>query len=180
MPDPTTVGIEGVLLFTLTSHPDNRGSFTEDYRRSWVQGGREMVQGNISMSKANVLRGLHFHRAQADWWNFYAGAAVVGLYDLRAGSPTRGVGLALPTDTDDGLQGLYIPRGVAHGFYAVRDVMLHYMVDNYYTGADEFGVAWDDPGLGIDWTTTNPILSDRDRANPSLAAVLEDPPPYRA
>ncbi len=180
MPDSVDVGIEGVLLFSLTTHPDLRGSFTEDYRREWIPGGREMVQGNISISKANVLRGLHFHRAQADWWNFYTGAAVVGLYDLRVGSPTQGRGLALPMDTADGLQGLYIPRGVAHGFYAARDVMLHYMVDNYYTGSDEFGISWDDPGLGIDWTSTEPILSDRDRSNPSLDEVLRDAPAYDA
>ena len=178
MPESKDVGIEGVLLFPLTTHPDLRGSFTEDYRREWIRGGSEMVQGNISISKTNVLRGLHFHRAQADWWNFYRGSAVVGLHDLRAGSPTQGVGLALRIDTDLGLEGLYIPRGVAHGFYAERDVMLHYMVDNYYTGADEFGIAWDDPGLGIDWPAPEPILSDRDRSNPSLAEVLQDAPGY--
>ena len=180
MPDTVDVAIEGVLLFPLTTHPDNRGSFTEDYRRSWIPGGREMVQGNISVSKANVLRGLHFHREQADWWNFYTGAAVVGLHDLRVGSPTHGVGLALRLDTDEGLNGLYIPRGVAHGFYAERDVMLHYMVDNYYTGSDEFGITWDDPGLGIDWGATDPILSDRDKANPGLAEVQTDAPRYDA
>jgi dTDP-4-dehydrorhamnose 3,5-epimerase len=180
VPDSVAVSIEGVLLFALTTHPDNRGSFTEDYRRSWVPDGREMVQGNISVSKATVLRGLHFHREQADWWNFYTGAAIVGLHDLRVGSPTEGVGLALRIDTDEGLKGLYIPKGVAHGFYAERDVLLHYMVDNYYTGADEFGITWDDPGLGIDWTATDPILSERDRSNPSLAAVLPDAPAYGA
>ena len=177
MPD-IEVGIEGVLLFPLTTHPDLRGSFTEDYRRSWVPGGREMVQGNISISKANVLRGLHFHRAQADWWNFYTGSAIVGLHDLRTGSPTEGVGIGLRIDTDEALKGLYIPKGVAHGFYAERDVMLHYMVDNYYTESDEFGIAWDDPGLGIGWTTTEPILSDRDKSNPSLAEVRTEPVPY--
>ena len=138
-----------------------------------------MVQGNISLSKATVLRGLHFHRAQADWWNFYTGAAVVGLYDLRAGSPTEGVGLAIPLDADRR------PRTVCTSRRAWRtastprrDVMLHYMVDNYYTGADEFGIAWDDPGLGIDWSATDPILSERDRTNPSLEEVLRDPPPF--
>jgi dTDP-4-dehydrorhamnose 3,5-epimerase len=180
MPELLDVGIDGVYLVPLTTFPDNRGSFTEDYRRSWVPGSREMVQGNISISKATVLRGLHFHRQQADWWNFYTGSAIVGLHDLRVGSPTQGVGLALRIDTDEGLSGLYIPRGVAHGFYAERDVMLHYMVDNYYSGADEFGITWDDPGLGIDWTAVDPILSDRDRSNPSLAEVLQDPPNYDA
>jgi dTDP-4-dehydrorhamnose 3,5-epimerase len=49
-------------------------------------------------------------------------------------------------------------------------------VDEYHDGADEFGIAWDDPDLGIAWPVTDPILSDRDRRNPSLAAVLADPP----
>jgi dTDP-4-dehydrorhamnose 3,5-epimerase len=178
MPELQDAGIDGVFLVPLTTFPDNRGSFTEDYRRSWVPGSREMVQGNISISKATVLRGLHFHRRQADWWNFYTGAAVVGLYDLRTGSPTEGKGLAVRIDTSGGLQGLYIPRGVAHGFYAETDLMLHYMVDNYYDGSDEFGVTWDDPELGIDWPGRDPILSDRDRANPSLAEVLRDAPSY--
>ncbi len=180
MPEPTDVGIDGVLLFPLTTHPDLRGSFTEDYRREWIDGGREMVQGNISVSTQNVLRGLHFHRAQADWWNFYTGSALVGLYDLRKGSPTEGRGLGVRIDTSEGLKGLYIPRGVAHGFYAERDVLLHYMVDNYYSGADEFGITWNDPGLGIPWPSDDPILSDRDRSNPSLAQVLEDAPAYEA
>jgi dTDP-4-dehydrorhamnose 3,5-epimerase len=179
MVETIDVGIDGILLFPLTAHPDSRGSFTEDYRRSWIPSGREMVQGNISISRANVLRGLHFHRQQADWWNFYTGAAVVGLYDLRVGSPTEGKGLGLRIDTAEGLKGLYIPRGVAHGFYAESDLMLHYMVDNYYTGEDEFGVTWDDPDLGIDWPVTDPILSDRDRSNPTLAQVLREAPMYR-
>ncbi len=178
MPEVTDVGIDGVKLLPLTSHPDNRGSFTEDYRREWLPEMREMVQGNISLSHANVLRGLHFHRQQADWWTFYTGAAVVGLFDLRTGSPTEGKGVAVRIDTAEGLKSLYIPRGVAHGFYAETDLMLHYMVDNYFTGADEFGITWDDPGLGFEWPTRDPILSDRDRANPGLVEVLKDAPAY--
>jgi dTDP-4-dehydrorhamnose 3,5-epimerase len=178
MQEPRHVGIDGVLLFDLVTHRDLRGSFTEDYRASWIDGGREMVQGNISVSRANVLRGLHFHRVQSDWWTFYTGVAVVGLYDLRTGSPTEGKGVALRLDTSQAFNGLYIPPGVAHGFYAETDLMLHYMVDNYYTGDDEFGVTWDDPGLGIDWPSHEPILSDRDRSNPSLEDVLPTAPSY--
>jgi dTDP-4-dehydrorhamnose 3,5-epimerase len=178
MAEPEDVGIAGVLLFALTTHPDERGSFTEDYRREWIPGGREMVQGNVSFSRAGVLRGLHFHRAQADWWTFYTGAATVGLYDLRSGSPTERTGLALRIDTEERFSGLYIPPGVAHGFWAERDVILHYMVDAYHTGEDEFGVAWDDPGLGIRWPGEAPILSERDRTNPPLDEVLRDPPPF--
>jgi dTDP-4-dehydrorhamnose 3,5-epimerase len=178
MPELVETDIAGVYIVPLTTHPDSRGSFTEDYRRSWIPGMREMVQGNISISRAHVIRGLHFHRAQADWWCFYTGRAMVGLYDLRAGSPTEAMKGEITIDTADGLRGLYIPRGVAHGFCAETDVMLHYMVDNYYSGDDEFGVSWDDPDIGIRWPVTDPILSDRDLSNPGLAEVRTAAPAY--
>ena len=178
MPELIDVGIHGVYLIPLTSHPDVRGSFTEDYRREWVPGMDEMVQGNISISRANVLRGLHFHRRQADWWTFYTGAATVGLFDLRVGSPTERKKAEVRIDTGERLRSLYIPKGVAHGFYAETDVMLHYMVDRYFTGSDELGITWDDPDVGIEWPGRDPILSDRDRSNPSLAEVLPDAPRF--
>jgi dTDP-4-dehydrorhamnose 3,5-epimerase len=172
------VGIEGVHLIPLTQHPDSRGSFTEVYRHEWLPGSRLMPQANLSLSRANVLRGLHFHRQQADYWCVFHGAAFVGLYDLRAGSPTEGKKAEIRMTDREERRGLYIPRGVAHGFYAETDVELQYLVDQYFTGADEFGVMWDDPDLGIHWPASDPILSDRDKQNPRLSEVLVDAPPY--
>jgi dTDP-4-dehydrorhamnose 3,5-epimerase len=172
------VGIAGARLLELTTHPDERGSFTEVYRRSWLPGGGEMVQGNLSFSRAGTLRGLHFHRRQADYWLVVRGSALVGLYDLRKGSPTEGSKAEVRLSSEGARHVLYIPRGVVHGFYADTDLLLHYLVDEYYTGDDEFGIAWDDPDVGIDWPGRDPILSDRDRSNPSLGEVRADPPPY--
>ena len=53
----------------------------------------------------------------------------------------------------------------------MTDATLTYLVDNYYDGSDEFGVAWDDPTLAVAWGVTEPILSGRDRANPRLADI---------
>ena len=75
-----------------------------------------MVQANLSRSRANVLRGLHVHRRQADYWCVLDGAARVGLYDLRGGSPTEGVSSIVDLAADDA-RCLLIPAGVAHGFY---------------------------------------------------------------
>jgi dTDP-4-dehydrorhamnose 3,5-epimerase len=175
MGEPTEIGIQGVRLFELTAFPDERGWFAEDYRRSWLPGSREMVQGNISFSRAGVLRGLHFHREQADWWTFLTGVAFIGLYDLRVGSPTAGAGVGVRIDTDEGLRGLFIPGGIAHGFYAERDLLLHYLVDRYYTSDDEFGLAWDDPDLGIAWPNPEPVTSERDRSNPRLSEIPDAP-----
>ncbi len=168
--------IEGVQVATLERHPDDRGFVAELFRRSWIPGMREALQLNLSRSRANVLRGLHFHRKQADYWAVLEGEAFVGLYDLRAGSPTEGVGESVTLRADD-LRCLYIPRGVAHGFFTPTGVLMQYVVDEYYDGGDEFGVAWDDAAVGIGWPSAEPILSERDRSNPRLAD-LGDRPAY--
>jgi dTDP-4-dehydrorhamnose 3,5-epimerase len=73
---------------------------------------------------------------------------------------------------------LFIPPGVAHGFLAETDLLLGYLVDRYFDGTDESGIAWNDPELGIGWPVADPVVSDRDRSNPSLSEALRDPVPY--
>ena len=175
---PRTVGIDGVLLLPLTAHPDVRGSFTEVYRSSWIPDGKEFPQSNLSLSHANVLRGLHFHRRQADYWCVLSGIAFIGLFDMRAGSPTEGRPAGVRVDADEQRFGFYIPPGVAHGFYAETEAALLYLVDEYFTGEDEFGIAWDDPELGIAWPVSEPILAERDRHNPGLREAMADQPRY--
>lgn len=159
--------IVGVILVSPLAHGDDRGRFAETYRRSWFPDGREMVQGNCSRKVGGSLVGLHYHLEQADYWYVIAGTARVVLHDLREGSPTEGATLAL--DIGDGNDlGVYIPPGVAHGFAALTDLVLTYLVDHYYSPDDELGVAWDDPDIGVDWGVADPILSERDRKNPRV------------
>ena len=70
---------------------------------------------------------------------------------------------------------LLVPPGVAHGFLALEDLDLIYLVDREYDGSDEFGIAWDDVTLAIPWATGTPELSDRDRANPPYVPGLLPP-----
>ncbi len=162
--------ITGVHLVVPAVHGDDRGSFVETYRRSWFPGGREMVQGNRAERRAGSVVGLHYHLHQADYWYVVAGHARVVLHDLRTGSPTDGATLALDLGEVSGAPhnhlGVYIPPGVAHGFAALTDLTLTYLVDGYYNPADELGVAWDDPAIAADWGLSDPVLSERDRANP--------------
>ncbi len=167
-----------MVAVDLTSHADERGSVSEVYRGSWLPGTRPIVQANLSVSRPGVLRGLHFHREQCDYWVPVAGAAFVGLYDLRRGSPTEGIKAELRIGDDD-RRALLIPPGVAHGFYAESNLRLLYFVDAYFTGEDEFGLAWDDPEVGIQWPTREPLLSERDRSNPVLQG-LPFTPTYQA
>ncbi|MGH9282531.1 MAG: dTDP-4-dehydrorhamnose 3,5-epimerase family protein [Acidimicrobiales bacterium] len=166
--------IAGVIVVEPDSHGDERGRFVESYRRSWFPGGREMVQGNRSEKQAGALVGLHYHLHQADYWYVIRGVARVVLHDLREGSRTDGATLVL--DIGDGAdQGVFIPPGVAHGFAALTDLTLTYLVDGYYNPADELGLAWDDPAVKADWGVDDPVVSQRDRTNPSR----DDIPPGR-
>ena len=182
MPNRVDIGIEGAFLVPLTPHADDRGFLVEVFRHEWlgevagmVAG---MVQANLSRSRAGVLRGLHFHRRQSDYWCVLAGRAFVGLFDLRAGSPTEGRKAELSLDAEGERTALYLPPGIAHGFYAETEVLLQYLVDTYYTGEDELGLAWDDPGVGIAWPVSEPILAERDRHNPSLREAMAHQPLY--
>jgi dTDP-4-dehydrorhamnose 3,5-epimerase len=175
--DVQQLGIAGVSLAPVHLHRDDRGSFAESYRREWFADAT-MVQANISRSGPRVLRGLHFHLEQTDYWFLTQGRVMAGLHDLRAGSPTQGTGLTVPLD-EATPAGLYIPPGVAHGFYTEGGCTLTYLVDAVFTGEDEHGVAWNDPGLGISWPDPDPVLSERDRANPFLAELTDARPTYR-
>jgi dTDP-4-dehydrorhamnose 3,5-epimerase len=169
--------IEGIYVIEPQVHGDRRGRFVETYRRSWFPEGREMIQGNRSDKQAGAVVGLHYHMHQADYWYVPRGRIRVVLHDLRTGSPTDGATQTLEIgDHDD--RGVFIPPGVAHGFSALTDVTVTYLVDQYYNPEDENGVAWDDPAIGADWGVTEPILSERDQKNPLRADLPADRRPH--
>jgi dTDP-4-dehydrorhamnose 3,5-epimerase len=162
--------IAGVVFVDPQMHGDARGYFIESYRREWFPNGREMIQGNRGDRVAGCLVGLHYHLHQADYWYVPFGRARVVLHDLRTGGPTDGATLSFDlgarADGTHDHRGVYIPPGVAHGFASLTNMTITYLVDGYYNPADELGVAWDDPEIAADWGVTDPILSERDRANP--------------
>jgi dTDP-4-dehydrorhamnose 3,5-epimerase len=167
--------IDGVQLVDLIVWADERGRFLETFRKEWFpQRAWERVQTNRSDSKAGVLRGLHYHFHQVDYWYVARGRIRVGLADLRPDSPTYLRSAAIEMADEDAV-GLYIPTGVAHGFVALTDATLTYLVDNYYDNSDENGVRWDDPQLAVPWGVEAPLLSPRDQQNPLLADI----PPER-
>lgn len=167
-----TCAITGVLVVHLVARPDERGRLTETFRQEWFPGAPAMVQGTRSDSKAGTVRALHYHLYQSDYWYVPSGRILVGLHDLRRSSTSGGTTLAFEIG-DDNEVGVYIPPGVAHGFQALTDSTLTYLVDRYYDASDEYGVAWDDPDIAVPWPHPNPILSERDKHNPKKADIPE-------
>ena len=184
---PAPSSIPGVAWGRVTRHGDLRGSFRELWRASAfgtfdpdLAGRPEpaFAQVNLSTSSRDVLRGLHFHRRQLDHWVVVAGRALVALVDVRplvAGTAERPLVEVreAPADTT-----VTIPAGVAHGFLALEPLELVYLVTNEFDGSDELGFAWDDPLAAVPWPAVpgtadgRPILSDRDRSNPSLLELV--------
>lgn len=168
--------IPGVAWGSVERHADERGSFRELWRSSRLP--EPFVQVNLSTSSPGVLRGLHLHRRQVDHWVVASGRAFVALVDARPlldGTGARPVVESRELAADGSVT---IPPGVAHGFLALEALELVYLVSNEYDGSDEHGFAWDDPGAGVPWPPVpgtpdgRPVLSDRDRSNPSLAELV--------
>lgn len=157
--------IDGVYIVTPQIFGDERGQFVETYRKEWIPGAVEMIQANRADRSEGCLVGLHYHRFQADYWYVPFGRALVLLHDLREGGPTDGATQMLEVSGTDH-RCVYIPPGVAHGFYALSDMTITYLVDGYYNPEDELGVLWNDPELGLDVPNVSPILSERDKTNP--------------
>jgi len=173
--------IDGVRYGAIARHADERGAFRELWRSSTrVAADRAVdpfVQVNLSSSATHVLRGLHLHRRQQDHWLVASGRAFVALVDVRpmlrapADADARPIVETRELVADEWLD---IPEGVAHGFLALEPLDLIYFVTNEYDGSDELGFAWDDALADVSWPalTGDPILSDRDRSNPSLQNLV--------
>ena len=187
-PQEARSSLAGVRYGRLNRLADRRGSFAELWRAStFGKMGLEdagltnarFVQANLSTSAQGVLRGLHYHRRQLDYWTVVGGRALVALVDVRPVVADRARHAIVETrELGDG-ETVTIPTGVAHGFLALEPLSLLYLVTNEYDGSDELGFAWDDPAVGVPWPVVpgtpdgRPTLSDRDRSNPTLLELVE-------
>jgi dTDP-4-dehydrorhamnose 3,5-epimerase len=159
-----TDAIDGVNIINAESHSDHRGRLVQILQAS--DPSVRFVQANHSHAVRHVLRGLHYHRRQIDSWYVASGSALIALVDVREKVERPPVQMIELRSDDSTL--LQIPAGVAHGFLALSDIDLIYLVSEKYDGTDEFGIAWNDPSLAIRWGIDRPILSARDPDNPEL------------
>ena len=170
----TPTAIPDVLIIEPDLHADRRGFFLERYHADrYLQHGitGPFVQDNHSRSVAGTLRGLHLQvrHPQGKLIHVIEGEVFDVAVDVRRGSPTFGrwVGVTLSAEN---FKQVYVPPGFAHGFCVVSPVaQLEYKCTDFYDPANEIGIAWNDPAIGIAWPVTQPLLSDRDTRHPTLA-----------
>ena len=170
--------LAGVKIVTPKKFGDARGFFSETYNRQvFARSGLdlEFVQDNQSLSaEVGTIRGLHFQSppfAQDKLVRVVRGAILDVAVDIRRSSPTFGQHVAVELSRENWRQ-LLVPIGFAHGFVTLEpDTEVIYKVTNYYSPANDLGLAFDDPALGIDWRVdlSRAVLSDKDRRHPKLA-----------
>jgi len=169
-----------VIIIEPLVFKDARGYFFEGFqtKRYHEIGIRDtFVQDNYSRSIKNTLRGLHYQlqNPQGKLVGVTAGKVLDVIVDIRHGSPTfrRWISVEL---SDDNARQVYIPRGFAHGFFVLSDSAdFYYKCTDYYVAHDDYGIAWNDPMLHIDWPLTdNIIVSPKDQTYPSLNQLTHD------
>jgi glucose-1-phosphate thymidylyltransferase len=145
-------------LFPLRHFGDDRGWLTEIARTGALP--KPIRQTNVSFSRQGTIRGLHYHeRGQDDLFVCLQGRARVVALDRDSGETfSEEIG-------DDNFAAVYVPGNLAHGFEALTDVLMLYHVTEEYDPADpdEHQLPWDDPRVAHLWSTTSPILSERDQ-----------------
>jgi dTDP-4-dehydrorhamnose 3,5-epimerase len=175
--------IPDVLIIEPDVHRDSRGFFVETYHehRYRARGiAPVFVQDNHTRSLGRTVRGLHMQRKrpQAKLIRVVVGEIYDVAVDLRRGSPSfgRSVGVVLSAEN---FKQCYVPTGFAHGFCVLTSTAeVEYKCSDVFDPADQIGIAWNDPALAIEWPVTDPILSDRDRRNPTVAEIADILPGY--
>ena len=171
------IALKGLILIKPNVFEDDRGKFFESHNasrfRKIIDKEVDFHQDNISISKKNVLRGLHFQKppmAQGKLVQVIKGRVLDVAVDIRKNSLTYGQHYKVELNDKNRLQ-LWIPEGFAHGFLALEDnTVFSYKCTAAYSKSDEMDLLWNDPILNIDWGITSPLLSDKDQ----LAASFQN------
>ena len=174
----TETSLPGVLLLTPSIYRDNRGAFMETWNQTLMANAglnSVWVQDNCSVSKKNVVRGIHYQviQPQAKLVRATHGAVLDVAIDLRRSSTHFARHVAVQLNAEN-CQMLYIPEGFGHGFIALTDgVGLAYKVTDYYCPAGEPTIVWNDPDLAIPWPVgpQSAILSVKDSKGAKLRDV---------
>ncbi len=171
------LGIDGAWVFAPQIYADDRGSFLEWFRVGELArqvGHRlEVAQGNCSVSRRGVVRGIHFADVppgQAKYVTCVSGAILDVVVDLRVSSPSFGRWEAIHLDSQD-RAAVYLAEGLGHAFMALSDqATVVYLCSTPYAPGREHGVHPFDPAIGIAWPDdVDAVLSDKDAAAPTLA-----------
>ena len=161
--------LDGVLKVTPpTNFKDYRGDYVELYnkdlyRKAGVE--QEFIQDDISVSKKNVLRGIH---GDAVTWKLVCclfGKFYLVVLNNDSESTQYGKWVSFNLSAEKYEQ-ILIPPKFGNGHLILSEkAIFHYKQSTYYDPDSQFIIKWDDRRFNIYWPIKNPILSRRDMYN---------------
>ena len=156
---------KGLMVVIGIKHQDKRGYIRELMLEKIIR--RKFKFQILSVSKKNVLRGLHFQvrKPQGKLISVLKGEIFDVAVDLRKNSKTYGKYFSICISCDDNIS-LFIPKGFAHGYLSLdHETLVSYKVDNYYNPKSECGIAYNDKSLNINWGLNDNfmIISEKDK-----------------
>jgi dTDP-4-dehydrorhamnose 3,5-epimerase len=161
-----SLNLEGCYELVPNIMEDDRGMFVKTFHdEAFKRNGFEtdFKEDYYSWSIKGVLRGLHFQIPPKEHTKLVycpVGRIMDVIVDLRKGSPTFGQYTSLYLSSQEANM-VYIPAGMAHGFYVESDkALVVYKVTSVYSPIEDKGIHWN--SLGIPWPNEEPIVSERD------------------
>ena len=157
--------LKSVLQIKLDSFKDYRGYYIETYNEDmYKKNGIDVkfIQDDISVSKKNVLRGIH---GDQETWKlisclegeFYL---VVINNDENLTQYKQWASFKL---SEHNRTQILVPPKFGNGHLVLSErAIFHYKQTSYYNPKGQFTIRWNDPQYNIKWPITNPILSKRD------------------
>ena len=165
--------MEKIKILKINKFKDKRGYFFEILNNKNISKEikiKNFKQLNLSFSKKNVLRGLHYQlkNSQGKLITVIKGEIFDVMIDLRNNSKTFGKVFSKVIRDKDNNQ-VWIPKGFAHGFLALSDeTIVIYHVSEYFDSKNERTILWNDKTLNIKWPIKKPLLSKKDQNGKSL------------
>ena len=176
----TRTSISGAWIIESQFHSDNRGEFSEVFKKSFIKDELDFifspVQSNFSVSKINVIRGVHYSLnagGQAKYVTCLSGEVMDFVVDVRPNSPTFGKWISINLKSGSG-KSILIAGTLGHAFVALKeDSHVNYLLDSEYAPEFEYQINPFDETLKIEWPGGNYLVSDKDKSAPSLLELLE-------
>jgi len=172
--------IPGLVIVKRPTFVDERGFFREVTRLSDLESvGIKFapVQVNHSLSVAGTIRAIHTETINKLVYPL-TGRMFAAFVDVRTDSAAFGKVITINFDSLNKASetAVFIPKGVGNSICSIGPDPLHYiyLVDGYWTANGAQGIAWDDPDLDIKWPIKDPIISERDRNNPTMIELFPE------
>ena len=154
-----------VKVFKNSSFKDNRGYYWTSWKKNMIKNVK-FNHDKFSLSKKNVLRGLHGDKKTWKLVSCPYGKFFIAVVDLNENSKNYLKWKSWILSHKNGIQ-LLIPPNYANGHYCLSEYCLfHYKLSykgSYFGHTHQFSVRWNDPKINIKWPTKKPILSFRDK-----------------